>query len=136
MPFVLDASVALSWYFGDEFSEYAAKVESRLRSDGAIAPSIWPLEMANGLLAAERRGRLSNASLSHAARLLLSLPVIVVGVTTALALGSVLDVARQQELSSYDAAYLELAMREGLPLATLDDRLRAAAHSVGVTLVS
>lgn len=134
MPFVLDASLALTWYFEDEVSEYADLVLERLREDGALVPSLWPLEIANGLISAERRGRLSPAGVARAAELVLELPISVQEVPPGLALGAVIDIARAQVLSAYDAAYLELAMREGVPLATRDDNLRAAADRVGVPL--
>ena len=134
MPFVLDASVALTWHFEDETSEYAERVLDKLETDEAIVPALWPLEMANGLIIGERRGRLSPAKLARAVELSLDLPVSVDETPTPLALGSVLDLARSQGLSAYDAAYLELAMRQGIPLATQDEGLRAAAERVGVPL--
>ena len=135
MPFVVDASLALAWHFEDEISEYADRVLERLREDRALVPSIWPLEVANALVVAERRGRLSSAKVARAVELFQELPVFVWEVAAQEALGPVLDLARAQGLTAYDAAYLELAMREGLPLATQDNDLRAAAEGVGVPLV-
>ena len=135
MPFVVDASVALAWQFEDEASEYADRVLERLREDRAAAPSIWPLEVANALLVAERRGRLSPAKVARAVELLLELPISIHDVAAELVLGAVLDLARAHGLSAYDAVYLELAMREGLPLATQDEALRAATQRVGVPLL-
>jgi predicted nucleic acid-binding protein len=135
MPFVVDASLALAWHFDDEVSEYADRVLERLRQDRAVVPSIWPLEVANGLLVAERRGRLSPARVARAVDLFQELPIFVFEVGAQVALGSVLGLARAHELSAYDAAYLELAMREGLPLATQDDALRVAAERAGTPLV-
>jgi predicted nucleic acid-binding protein len=135
MPFVVDASLALAWHFEDELSEYADRVLDRLREDRAVVPSIWPLEVANGLLVAERRGRLSPARLARAVDLFQQLPIFVFEVGAQVALGSVLELGRVHGLSAYDAAYLELAMREGLPLATQDDALRVAAERAGVPLV-
>jgi predicted nucleic acid-binding protein len=135
MPFVVDASLALAWHFEDEVSEYADRVLERLREDRAVVPSIWPLEVANGLLVAKRRGRLSPARLARAADLFQELPIFVFEVGAQVALGSVLELGRVHGLSAYDAAYLELAMREGLPLATQDDALRVAAERAGVPLV-
>ena len=134
MPLVLDASVALTWHFEDETSEYAEHVLDRLETDEAIVPALWPLEMANGLIIAERRGRLSPAKLARAIDLSFDLSVSVDETSTTLALGPVLELARSQGLSAYDAAYLELAMRQGIPLATQDEDLRDAADRVGVTL--
>ena len=135
MPFVVDASVALAWHFEDEPSLYADRVLERLREEGAVAPSIWPLEMANGLVIAERRGRLTPAKRARAVELTIESPVLISETGSAVALGPVLDLARVHGLTAYDAAYLELAMREGPPLATEDASLRAAAERVGVALV-
>lgn len=133
--FVIDASITLAWCFADEASDAADRALGRLEREEAIAPSIWPLEVANGLRTAERRGRLDLADLSRARDLLLSLPVQVDAVDLRLALNEVTEVARTLELTAYDAAYLALAARRGLALATVDDRLREAALTSGVELV-
>ena len=136
MPFVLDTSVSLAWHFEDDVSEYADRVLDMLASDAAIVPSLWPLEVANGLINGERRRRLDQARLSRAVQLSRQLPITVHEVPLDLAPDAVLNLAREQGLSAYDAAYLELAMREGLPLATQDEDLRAAATRVGVVLIA
>lgn len=133
--FVVDASVALAWCFADEVSELADRVLDQLEHDEALAPAIWPLEVANGLRTAERRGRLDLADLSHVRELLISLPVQVEGVPLDAALGEVTEIARHLDLTAYDAAYLALAARRGLALATVDDRLRRACERAGVELV-
>ncbi len=133
--FVVDASVALAWCFDDETSDCADGALDRLAHEEAIAPAIWPLEIANGLRTAERRGRLDLADLPRVRDLLLSLPVQVEAVDLRLALGEVTEIARSLELTAYDAAYLTLAARRGLALATVDDRLRRAAVASGVSLV-
>jgi predicted nucleic acid-binding protein len=133
--FVVDASVTLAWCFADETSDLADRVLDHLEHDEALAPAIWPLEVANGLRTAERRGRLDLADLSHVRGLLISLPVQVEGVALDAALGEVTEIARRLELTAYDAAYLELAARRGLALATVDDRLRRACERAGVELV-
>jgi predicted nucleic acid-binding protein len=107
----------------------------RLERDAAIAPAIWPLEVANGLRTAERRGRLDPADVPRIRELLLSLPVQVEPVALTEALGEITEAARRLDLTAYDAAYLELAARRGLPLATIDERLRRAATVAGVALV-
>ncbi len=135
MPFVVDASVALAWHFEDETSEYADRVLERLRRDAAVVPSVWLLEVANALAVAERRGRLSPARVARAVELFSELPITASDLPVSAAFGMVLNLARAYGLSAYDAAYLELAMREGLPLATQDDALRAAAGAVGVPLL-
>ena len=133
--FVVDASVTLAWCFSDEASESADRVLGRLEHEGALAPAIWPLEVANGLRTAERRGRLDLADVSLVRDLVTSLPVEVVAVPLGDALGSVSELARQLDLTAYDAAYLALAARRGVPLATADDRLREACLRAGVELV-
>ena len=134
MPFVIDASVTLAWFFPDERPEYAARVIRRLKTDTALAPEVWPYEVANALLTAEHRSRLAISEAAHIANEARRLPIAVLQASTAQALGRFLDLAREQSLTVYDAAYLELAMREGLALATLDDDLRAAAERVGVPI--
>ena len=135
MPFVLDASVSMSWCFEDEGNGYGAAVLEMLDGDEALAPAVWPLEVANALRAGERRRRLRPADVGRFAELLRALPISVEGTSLERAVGPVLEIAREHELSSYDASYVELAIREGLPLATLDGDLRAAADRIGVPLV-
>jgi predicted nucleic acid-binding protein len=132
--FVLDGSITLAWYFADEADTYADEVGRQLPAVEAIVPTIWPLEVANAVLMGERRKRSTPAQAATWISHLLSLPITVDDETSAHALGAILNLARMQSLSAYDAAYLELAMRRGLPLATLDDRLKAAAVAVGVPL--
>lgn len=106
-------------------------------ADGAqaIVPAIWPFEVANALLSAERGSRLSMAQVTAALRNLTLLPITKHAVQVESLFGDVLAVARQGQLTEYDAAYLELALREAIPLATLDDRLRRAARDAGVSLL-
>ena len=133
--FVVDAAVTLAWCFADEASELADRVLDRLERDEALAPAIWPLEVANGLRTAEGRGRLDLADVAHVRDLLTALPVQVESVPLDTALGEVAELARQLDLTAYNAAYLALAARRGLALATVDDRLRRACESAGVELV-
>ena len=135
MPVVLDASVVLAWHFQDEASEYADRVLDRVGDEGAIVPPIWPLEVANGLAMAERRKRVAGADASRISAALAALHIDWRELSLNQALGPVLDLALQYGLTAYDAAYLELAMREGLPLATEDEDLRTAAGRAGVPLV-
>ena len=121
MAFVIDASIALAWCFEDEASPMADRVLNRLEDEEGVAPSIWPLEVANGLRSAERRGRIDEREVPGVVRLLTTLPIEVVPISLDQALGDVLSLARAAGLSTYDAAYLDLAMRRGLPLATLAD---------------
>ena len=129
---VLDASVAATWIFPDEGSEYAERILDMLRTSEAIVPHVWPLEIANLLLVAERRQRLTAAQAVQAAHVLQALPIRVGSEPSVGEVQVLLAVGRRGHLSAYDASYLELAMREGLPLATLDGRMRAAAENLGV----
>ena len=133
--FVVDASVAFAWCFEDEASSAADRVLERLESEQALAPAIWPLEVANGLRTAERRGRLGVADHSRIRELLTSLPIEVDGIDLEAALGEVTELARSLELSAYDAAYVALAARRGVALATVDERLSRACGIAGVPLV-
>ncbi len=135
MSLVIDASVALAWCFADEVSPVADATLERLAEEEALVPSIWPLEVANGLRTAERRGRLDLADLARVRELLMSLPIRVEEVGLDAALGEVSDLARNLELTAYDAAYLALAARSGLPVATADERLKRACETAGVKLV-
>jgi len=130
--FVIDASVVLAWCFEDEASPYADAVLERLAQAEALAPIIWPLEVGNALVVSERRGRITPAETVRFLNLLRQLPIIVEGETPPRMFGEILSLAREQGLSAYDAAYLDLAMRAGAPLATLDEALRQAARRCGV----
>lgn len=135
MPFVLDASVAVAWHFEDETTEFTERMLERLEQDDAVVPPIWAMEVANALLSAERRGRLSQAGATRAASQMLELPISVVPMRSELPLNEGLDLARAQGVSVYDAMYLQLAISEQLPLATLDQALADAAIRRGVALV-
>jgi predicted nucleic acid-binding protein len=125
----------MAWCFEDERSEVADVVLDGLKRSEALVPAVWPLEVVNVLLVAERRGRLERADSARFLSLLASLPIVVESMMTARAFGEILALARDMDLSSYDAAYLDLAMREGIPLATFDERLRGAAERAGVPVV-
>jgi predicted nucleic acid-binding protein len=132
---VVDASVAVAWCLKDESSDYADDVLERVISEGAATPSHWPLEVANAILSAERRGRIEVDELAQVSSLLDRLEVEIVPVELTTAMWSVLEVARAHGLSAYDAAYLGLARHRGIELATLDASLRSACVSAGVGLV-
>ena len=134
--FILDNSVAMAWGFDDEADPYAKSLLDLMPTSRAYVPSLWPLEVANVLLVDERRKRITPADTSKFLSLLRTFPINVDEETSARAWGDVLNVARAQGLSVYDAEYLELAMRRGLPLATLDGKLKAASLAVGVALYS
>lgn len=131
---VIDCSITMSWCFPDDHDPYAREVLRSLASLPAFVPAHWSLEVANSLLVGERRRRLDEASRLTFVVLLASLPITLDPETPERALRETLSLGREQNLSSYDAAYLELATRRGLPLATLDQQLRSAAAAVGVAL--
>jgi predicted nucleic acid-binding protein len=135
MSFVLDTSVTMAWCFENEATPYSAHVLDLLEGDAAVAPSIWPLEVVNVIRNAERRQRLSPADAARFLGLVSGLDITVETTSLERAAGSVLDLARAHGLTSYDASFLDLAMREGLPLATLDARLRTAAEAAGVGMI-
>jgi len=135
VPVVVDASTALSWCFEDESSPYSDKVLSLLANEGAVVPAIWPVEVTNALVVGERRKRLTEAQAARFVQLLGQLPIDVDSPSPAITFGAVLSTARSHSLSAYDASYIEVAERHGLPLASLDARLRKAASAAGVALL-
>ena len=134
MRFVLDCSVTLSWAFEDERDSHAIAILQSLKTGEALVPGIWPLEVANGLIVAERKNRLSEADAAYFAELLNGLEIKVDAARLDYTLHKILPLAREHKLSAYDASYLDLALREGLPLATRDQKLRLAARHCGVPL--
>lgn len=133
---VLDASIALSWLLPDEASEASVSVQSELvKADGVWVAAHWRLEVANSLCLAERRKRLDAAGIAQAVALFTRIPVLVDPETNEHASAETLSLARQHTLSVYDAAYLELALRRGAVLASLDEPLRLVAKNLGVTVL-
>jgi predicted nucleic acid-binding protein len=135
VTFVLDNSVTMRWYFGDgppSPMAYATHVLETLITAEAVVPVVWSLEVANVLARAEARKLATEAKSEAFVALLRRLAIKVDGEGMHHALESTLQLARRYGLSSYDASYLELAMREGLPLATLDEDLLKAAKRAGV----
>ena len=130
--FVLDCSVAIAWCFHDEADPYADAIALRFPIITAVVPAIWPLEIANAFLMGERRKRSSQVDTSNWFSSLNSLPITVEDQNTSRVWREVMTLARTHRLSVYDGAYLELALRRGLPLASLDEPLKAAAKAVGV----
>jgi predicted nucleic acid-binding protein len=135
LTFVLDASTALSWCFEDEATPEGDALLERLQSEFARVPNHWSLEIANSLVIAERRRRLDAPRIERYLTVLSSLDIRADAGTTERAFGEVLHLARDARLTSYDAAYLDLALREGLPLATRDSTLAAAARRTGVEVI-
>lgn len=133
--FVMDCSITMCWCFPDECDPYASRILQKLDVDETLVPVVWTLEVANALLTGERRGRLSEADILRFLEVLRSLPVMVDSTPSEQFFDDILALGRRHDLSSYDASYLELAMRQGIPLATLDVRLREASKAVGVPLM-
>jgi len=133
---VVDASVSLAWCFEDEGTHWTERILDMLSAGTqALAPAIWPLEIANALLMAERRKRITTAQVTALLQRIARLPIIIEPVLSDRIFNSVFSTARQQQLTVYDAAYVELALREAVPLATLDVKLRAAAQAAGILLL-
>jgi predicted nucleic acid-binding protein len=132
---VLDASAVLAWCFEDEGGPASDALIDRVAAEGAAVPAQWPLEVANGLVAGERRRRISAAESATFIAMLEELPIVADPASGSRALHETTGLAREHRLSAYDAAYLELAMRLGRPLATADRALAAAATRAGVALL-
>jgi predicted nucleic acid-binding protein len=133
--FVIDNSVVMTWCFKDERSQYADAVLDRLERSAAIVPTIWPLEVGNVLLVAERKKRLSEADSIRFMALLSELPLLIDQEPPERMLKEILSLAREHRISTYDSSYLDLAMKKGLPLATLDKGLRKAAKRSDVSIL-
>ena len=131
MAFVLDASAAIAWALRED-DPRADLARERARTEDATVPMLWWFEVRNALIANERRGRLTER---HTARFLREISRLAVTVDRAPDEAGILTLARRHRLTVYDAAYLELAVREALPLATLDTRLAVAAQSEAVPLI-
>ncbi|MGQ0624696.1 MAG: type II toxin-antitoxin system VapC family toxin [Sporichthyaceae bacterium] len=134
MVFVIDASVTMAWCFEDESTPPTEAVLDQLATDEAIVPTLWRLEVANVLLVAQRRGRVSEAQATRFVAALEQLPIRIDPAAPELA--AVLATGRAHQLSAYDATYLLLAARLGVPLATTDAALTRAAGAAGVALLA
>ena len=135
MSLVIDSSVTLSWFFEDERSALADEALRQVVDSGAMVPSLWRLEVANALQMAVRRKRIDAKFRDASIADLRALPITIDPDTDRHAWGSTLILAESCQLTLYDAAYLELAQRAGLPLASLDKQLRAASTAIGVALL-
>jgi len=133
---VIDASVALPWFFADERSDESDRVLGEVYRDGANVPVLWPIEVGNALTAGLRRRRLSEADWIKSLAALGGIPITVEPLDHLRALSSVPPLTQKYNLTFYDAMYLELAMRLALPLATFDSELVRAARSANVRLWS
>ncbi len=132
---VIDASVALAWCFPDEQSLYADKVLQELEWCLVLVPSIWALEIANGLLVGERRSRIGQSDIIRFTDLLEALSPQEVSVPVNAHFHALLPLGREYGLSAYDAAYLDTAIRSGAELATADEALEKAARRAGVPIM-
>ena len=135
MTLVLDSSMTLSWLFADEGDGDSDAVLDRLQADEAVVPVLWPLEVANALLVGERRGRVARSDSVGFVELLGMLPIAVDAQTPGRSFRDILPLSREEGLSVYDGAYLELALRLQAPLATKDSRLAKAAERLGVDVL-
>ena len=133
--FVIDNSVVMAWCFKDELSPYSDTVLGSLEFSTAYVPAIWPLEVSNVLLVAERRGRISEAGIMRFITLLDELPINIIQESPGRMFKEIFTLGREQNLSSYDASYLDLAMRKGLSIATLDKKLIAAANQCQIPIL-
>jgi predicted nucleic acid-binding protein len=131
MRFVIDASFIASLLLPDEAAEKSAAQLKRMQGDGAVAPTLWQLEVANMLMSAQRRKRIDTSQFVRILEAVDSLPVTPQPALSPRQRGELFNLARTHELTAYDAAYLELALRLNLPLATVDDRLMRAARAEG-----
>ena len=139
MRFVIDNSVVMRWLFGDRASadiDYAERILGIMQKDGsvAMAPAVWPLEVGNVIVRAESRNLIPEARSAEFLALLQDMAIEIEFRSTERALTDTLQLARRHKLSTYDASYLELALREGLPLATNDADLRKALARTGGAL--
>ena len=133
--FVLDSSVTAAFLFADKEASATVALLARVEAEGVVVPAVWALETANMLRQGERRGRLTATGCAEGIIVLRRLPLRMEPMDLGRALGPVLDLARQHTLTSYDASYLELALRLRLPLATRDKELVIAAAAAGVSLI-
>lgn len=133
--FVLDCSIAMTWCFEDEATDTTTGLLHRLGVEHGLVPAGWRLEIANALLVAERHQRLTAERIESFFRDIDLLLIEVDHEAMANAFEKIIPLARAHRLTVYDALYLELALRRGLPLATLDDDLRRAAGACGVHLL-
>jgi predicted nucleic acid-binding protein len=132
---VIDCSITMPWCFADEATPMTDAVQNRLAIESAIVPAIWPFEVANVLTIAERRKRISVGESSRFLQLLGTLLIEVDTESSSRSFAHLLPLSRAHGLTVYDAAYLDLAHRCSLPLATLDTALIKAAKRVGVTVL-
>ena len=130
--FVLDCSITMAWCFEDESTDKTDAFLESLNHATAIVPTIWPLEVANVLRLSKRKNRITEVQAANFIDALASLPIVVDQSTSSKAMHSIFTIAGETGLTIYNAAYLELAMREKIPLLTLDKPLIKAAHQMSI----
>ncbi len=134
--FVLDCSVTMAWCFDDETTEYSETILESLRVKSALVPVIWPLEVTNVLLMAMKRRRVTTVKAAVFLDSLNDLPIKLANSKPLNSMMSIFELGHEQKLTSYDAAYLELALAHNIPLATMDKDLMNAAKSAGIKLLT
>jgi predicted nucleic acid-binding protein len=132
---VVDASITMAWCFDDEVTQAAEEVLDQVVESSAVVPSIWRFEVSNALQMAIRRKRITEIFRDDAFARLLALPINVDPETDAHAWATALRLSERFGLTLYDAAYVELAQRRSLPLASLDQEMRAAASTLKIELL-
>jgi predicted nucleic acid-binding protein len=135
LTLVLDASLALSWVLPGEETERTDRLHARVKADGAVASHVWRLEVTNILLQSERTKRIGPAETGRLMAIMEALPVAIDTTGLDQVFGRTVELARAHGLTTYDASYLELAIRSGLPLASNDTPLRDAAREIGVEVL-
>lgn len=136
--FVLDSTVTMAWCFTDEATEFSETQLSRLSdlTDSAIVPALWLYEVVNVAELAVRKGRITEEKASAFLQSLADLPIEIETPTQRQMFVSVRALVGQHKLTAYDASYLEVAIRQRLPIATLDNALAHAAQNAGIDLLS
>lgn len=133
--YVLDCSVAISWIFKDEDNTKARKLRELLLKKDALVPSLWAIEVSNVLWMSEKKKRITAFQSSTYKKILDTMPIRVDSNTSNLAMGRTLELAREYDITVYDACYLELSLRFGIPLATFDKQLKSAAEIAGIPVL-
>lgn len=135
MGFVLDASIALSWCFKDESTASTDQALKQLEIEQAFVPEIWSLEISNILILAERKKRIKYADIVQFLELINKLNIEIDNENSIKAFNEILSLAHSEKITTYDASYLELSMRKGMPLASKDLQLRKVAERLGIKLL-
>ena len=133
--FIIDCSITMAWCFADEATSRAAEILDRMEEEAVLVPALWYLEVANVLAMAEKRNRITADNSDNFVQLLERFDMEVDEDGSGRAFGTLLPLCRKHGLTSYDAVYLDLAVRRRLPLATLDDGLRRSAKALGIKLL-